>query len=139
MLTFYRKKTLLIKARNGRVEDGLKRMYKGSPEEEDLNVFCVSNLFYGEYRSQESVMTTHDKGVISGIPALRKFCYSTLADARLQEAKNFLLTTLPGALVSIGLRSQSLEAAPSCSIKMILEKVESAKEGVCLIGYRVLS
>ncbi|CAI7582712.1 unnamed protein product [Penicillium pancosmium] len=64
---------------------------------------------------------------MSGIPALREFCYSTLADSRLQEAKNFLLTTLPGALVSIGLRSQSLEFGPSCSIKMILETVRSAK------------
>lgn len=122
---------LLIEARNKRVEDGLKKMYKSSEEEEDLNVFCLSNLFYGEYCSQKSVMTTHEKGTMSGIPTLRKFCYSTLADSRLQEARNFLLTTLPSVLVSIGLRSQSLEAGPSCSITMILKKVDLAKERVC--------
>ncbi|KAJ5195100.1 uncharacterized protein N7498_008538 [Penicillium cinerascens] len=130
LLTLDRKKMLLIEARNRRVEDGLKRMYKSSQEEEDLNVFCVSNLFYGQYCSQRSVTTTHEKRTMSGIPALRKFCYSTLADSRLQEAKNFLLTTLPSALASIGLRSQSLEVGPSCSIKMILKKVDLKKKRI---------
>jgi hypothetical protein len=140
MLTFDfdRKKMLLIGARNRRVEDGLKRMYKGSQEEEDLTVFCVSNLFYGECISQNSVTTTHDKGTMSGIPALRKFCYCTIADSRLQEAQSFLLTKLPGVLASISLRSQSLEVGPSCSITMILDKVNLAKKKVFCTGFGAL-
>lgn len=135
MLTFDRKKKLLIEARNRRVEYELKRINKGSQEEEDLAIFCVSNLFYGEYSSQKSVTTTYEKGTMSGIPALRKFCYSTIADSRLQEGKTFLFNTLPGALLSISLRSQSLEVGPSCSLTTILGKVRLAKEEVCQTSY----
>lgn len=104
MLTCDRKKLFLIEARNRRVEDGLRDKYNGSQEEEVLKVFCVSNQFYGEHCSQKSVAATREEGTISGVPALRRFCYSTIADSRLKEVRNFLLTTLPGVLGSIILR-----------------------------------
>lgn len=129
MLTFHRKKMLFIEARNNRVENGLKKEYESA--QEDLKVFSVSNLFYGECRGQESDTRTQEKCSISGIPTLRKFCYSAMVDSRLQEAKNFLLTTLPSALASISLRSQSLEVGPTCSMRNIMDEVNLTKWGVC--------
>lgn len=129
MLTLHRKKKLFIEARNKRVEEGLKKKYKN--DQEDLKVFCVSNLFYGECCGQDSGPRTQEKRSISGIPTLRMFCYSTLVDPRLEEAKNFILTTLPSALASISLRSQSLEIGPTCSIGKIVSKINYTKMKVC--------
>jgi hypothetical protein len=131
LLTLNRKDMLLIEARNRRVKDGLQKKYKGGLEEEDLNVFFVSNKFYGDYCCQGSETTSNEKGTMSGIPALRKFCYSTVANSRLQEAKNFLLTTLPTFLDSIALRSQTLDVGPSCPTTETLENIERVKQTVC--------
>ncbi|KAJ6002789.1 hypothetical protein N7451_005336 [Penicillium sp. IBT 35674x] len=62
---------------------------------------------------------------------LKVFAVSNLFyDSRLQEAKNFLLTTLPSALASINLRSQSLEVGPTCSMRSIMEEVHLTKRGI---------
>ncbi|KAJ5559991.1 hypothetical protein N7513_002390 [Penicillium frequentans] len=69
---------------------------------------------------------------------LKVFSVSNLFyDSRLQEAKNFLLTTLPSALASISLRSQSLEVGPTCSMRNIMDEVNLTKWGFCQISKEV--
>ncbi|KAJ5662663.1 hypothetical protein N7462_011589 [Penicillium macrosclerotiorum] len=126
-----KKRTLLIQARNERVENGLKTTYNSS-KSDDLQVFCVSNVFYSKCRFQKSDPTVLNQleDALSNIPALRKFCYSTLANSRLHEAKNFILSALPSYIASICLHFQPLESGPTCSLDEILKEVDLNKESI---------
>jgi hypothetical protein len=129
---------LLIDARNKRVKIALKQKFKDSPEQDDLNVFCVSNRFYSQSCRHNSVAVTNEKRTISGIPVLRQFCYSTVADLRLQEAKRFILVTLPSFLNSIKLHSQSMESGPTCGTAFALEHIGLVKKEVFSLILRFL-
>ncbi|CEO58542.1 hypothetical protein PMG11_03258 [Penicillium brasilianum] len=126
----WKKEMLLIDARNKRVKDALKKKYKDSPEQDDLHVFCVSNRLYSKSCRHNSDAVTNEEHTISGIPVLRKFCYSTVADLRLREAKRFILVTLPSFLNSIKLHSQSLENGPTCGTDIILEHMGRVKKEI---------
>ncbi|EON64079.1 hypothetical protein W97_03309 [Coniosporium apollinis CBS 100218] len=94
-----RQKFLLVDARNERVKDGLQEGYRTKVPGGMLEVFCVSNTTYEKY-SAEGVV---DMVNASGIPELRRFCYSVTAEAQFLEAKHFLQSRLSSMLSSIQL------------------------------------
>lgn len=113
---------LLMNARNGEVTTKLKTLYANEMHGKSIDVFCVSNSEY------EKCATKGDEYGVkeSGIPALRRCCHLISADASLLEAKNFILSTLPGLLESVKLWIQLLSGQ---SEKRLQER-SKAEEGV---------
>ena len=95
---------LYMRARNDYVNSRLRVVYEKETKGSLLEVFCVSNSLY------EKTLEDHDiRGITaSNIPALRRHCYSIVADIRLAESNNFLLSTLPSFLESVQLWYESL-------------------------------
>ncbi|KFY49525.1 hypothetical protein V496_09946 [Pseudogymnoascus sp. VKM F-4515 (FW-2607)] len=90
---------LLISARNTHVKEGLQRAYSSKVPNGGLEVFCVSNTTYGKYAMKGNVEMVH----ASGIPELRRFCYTMTAHAQLLEARHFLSSMLSSLLNSADL------------------------------------
>jgi hypothetical protein len=94
-----RRELHLIKARNAHVTRGLQAAYAAKAPDGRLDVFCVSNKWYAKYSRKDNA-----EGVrASGIPALRRFCYSITADAQLREARHFLVARVFGLVNSVEL------------------------------------
>ncbi|KFY06936.1 hypothetical protein V492_07602 [Pseudogymnoascus sp. VKM F-4246] len=89
-------KLLLINARNTHVKEGLQRAYSSKVPNGGLQVFCVSNTTYGKYVKKGNVEMVQ----ASGIPELRRFCYTMTAYAQLLEARHFLSSMLSSLLNS---------------------------------------
>ncbi|OBT81787.1 hypothetical protein VE02_09856 [Pseudogymnoascus sp. 03VT05] len=87
---------LLISARNTHVKEGLQRAYSSKVPNGGLEVFCVSNTTYGKYAIKGNVEMVQ----ASGIPELRRFCYTMTAHAQLLEARHFLSSMLSSLLNS---------------------------------------
>lgn len=87
---------LLINARNTHVKDGLQRAYSSKVPHGGLEVFCVSNKTYAKFVEKGNVEMVQ----ASGIPDLRRFCYTMTAHAQLLEAKHFLSSMLSSLLNS---------------------------------------
>lgn len=87
---------LLISARNTHVKEGLQRAYSSKVPNGGLEVFCVSNTTYGKYVMKGNVEMVQ----ASGIPELRRFCYTMTAHAQLLEARHFLSSMLSSLLNS---------------------------------------
>lgn len=87
---------LLISARNAHVKEGLQRAYSSKVPNGGLEVFCVSNTTYAKYVKKGNVEMVQ----ASGIPELRRFCYTMTAYAQLLEARHFLSSTLSSLLNS---------------------------------------
>ena len=69
-----------------------------------LDVFCVSNSWYEKYCAKGNKELVQE----SGIPALRQFCHTTVADIHLSEAKQFLGPKLSSILNSLELFAQAM-------------------------------
>lgn len=87
---------LLINARNTYVKDGLQRAYSSKVPDGRLEVFCISNKTYGKFVEKGNAEMVQ----ASGIPELRRFCYTMTAHSQLLEAKNFLSSMLSSLLNS---------------------------------------
>lgn len=94
-----RRELLLINARNAHVTSGLQAAYTARAPGGHLDVFCVSNKWYGKQSRKGNV----DLVQASGIPALRRFCHSITADAQLREARDFLQTRVFALVNSVEL------------------------------------
>lgn len=92
----YRQELLLINARNAHVKEGLQRAYSSKVPNGRLEVFCVSNTTYGKYVKKGNIEMVQ----ASGIPELRRFCYTMTAHAQLLEARHFLSSMLSTLLNS---------------------------------------
>ena len=107
-LTHLRQKYLLIAARNEKVRTGLQRAYAHLVPGNELPVFCVSNEDYEAGSKKNDV----DLVNASGIPALRRFCKTTTAEAQLLETRHILQSSLPGLLNSITLYVANFDVQP---------------------------
>ncbi|RDL37034.1 Uncharacterized protein BP5553_04467 [Venustampulla echinocandica] len=87
---------LLINARSIHVKEGLQRTYSSKIPKGELEVFCVSNTTYEKFAKKGNVEMVQ----ASGIPELRRFCYTITAHAQLLEAKNCLRSMLSSLLNS---------------------------------------
>ncbi|KAH8703638.1 hypothetical protein BGW36DRAFT_287095 [Talaromyces proteolyticus] len=99
-----RQKQLLIDARNQHVTEGLQEEYGPKLSGGKLEVFCISNRTYKKFSRAGNVSMVR----ASGIPELRRFCHSIVANARLLEAKNVLQSKISGLLNSIELWTRTV-------------------------------
>jgi hypothetical protein len=119
-----RKKMLCIEGRNRHVQRRLKETYADSVHG-GLRVFCVSNVSYEESSRRPQVGMDGDLRTISGIPEVRKFCYSLSAESRLRDAIHFLRTTIPSLIASISMHAKDDEKLPQKPNKGISPNVSN--------------
>jgi hypothetical protein len=120
------------------VKEGLQRAYSSKVPKGGLEVFCVSNTTYEKYAKKGNVEMVQ----ASGIPELRRFCYTITAHAQLLEAKHFLSSMLSSLLNSAELWAtkptepqQPVEAELDESICLA---VDNGKTEVSHILYSIL-
>ncbi|KAL8749362.1 MAG: hypothetical protein Q9199_007731 [Rusavskia elegans] len=93
-------KYLFVSARNTDVERALRLRYDSPGAGFSINVFCVGNRDYegAEYQSQEA----HQRAIQgSGVPDLRRFCHSIVAQAQYDASLHFLEVELASLLQSL--------------------------------------
>jgi len=113
------------------VKTGLQNAYAEEFEGTTLNIFCVSNIWYEKYKHSKGTSDVAPRLVTtSGIPELRRFCYSLSTQSRFDEAMHFLRTTLPSILTSIGVHAKPESSAPSQMPIENLAKVDEFKYSV---------
>lgn len=95
-LTWRRYKTILLTARNQKVANHLKKRYAVHFKPGCLPVFCEDNRTYHTCRNMQ-------EAILSGIPELRKFCYSIPAKAQFRAGSHYIGTQLPSLVSSLGL------------------------------------
>ena len=67
------------------VKEGLQKAYSAEIPQGVLEVFCVSNTSYEKYAMKGDVEMVQ----ASGIPEVRRFCYTVTSHAHLLEANHF--------------------------------------------------
>ncbi len=92
-------KSLLMRARNAHVQEGLRRTYASEMAGGHLDVFCVSSKWYDKFCPVGDTALVE----VSEIPTLRRFCHSVAANAQLREATYFLQSRLSSLLGSLDL------------------------------------
>ncbi|KAL8868691.1 MAG: hypothetical protein Q9174_004824, partial [Haloplaca sp. 1 TL-2023] len=93
-------KYLFVSARNTNVERELRQHYEIPDTRLSITVFCVGNRDYegAEYRSQEA----RQRALLgSGIPDLRRFCHSIVAQAQYEASLHFLEVELASLVQSL--------------------------------------
>ncbi|KFY77671.1 hypothetical protein V499_03018 [Pseudogymnoascus sp. VKM F-103] len=122
---------LLINARNMHVKEGLQRAYSAEIPNGVLQIFCVSNTSYEKYSMKGDAEMVQG----SGIPEVRRFCYTVTSHAHLLEANHFRNSKIPSFLNSALLVAtkpayQTMEAKIDRSIYFTLFEVkEEIKKG----------
>jgi hypothetical protein len=117
---------LLINARSEHVKEEIREVYEPDVGDGVLEVFCVSNTSYEKFaRKGDAEMV-----LASGIPEVRRFCYTITAHAQQLQAIHFLVSKLPSLLNSAELRAakptaQPLKARLDKAINRTLEDVET--------------
>ncbi|EPS34439.1 hypothetical protein PDE_09403 [Penicillium oxalicum 114-2] len=94
----YEKRSYLIKKRNNTTIIDMGMM----PERRNMKVFCVSNKLFAEYRNGDDEWS-EAYVELSGIPELRSYCRSILADAQKSQAAQYLRIDVPAAISSADL------------------------------------
>lgn len=72
------------------------------PERRNMKVFCVSNKLFAEHRNGDDEWS-EAYVELSGIPELRSYCRSILADAQKSQAAQYLRIDVPAAISSADL------------------------------------
>lgn len=70
-----------------------------------MRVFCVSNTLFNEYDGCDGDLE-EAYAELSGIPELRRYCRSVLADAQMECASILVKSRVPAALHSVRLWSK---------------------------------
>lgn len=93
-----------------------------------MRVFCVSNKLFSENRKEESE-EQRAYVELSGIPGLRRFCHSLIADVQMSYISRFFTLMVPGTLSSIDLWASRAfndeEMEKAASISDALAKAEN--------------
>lgn len=85
-----------------------------------MTVICVSNKLFSENCNEEDE-EQQAYVELSGIPQLRRFCHSIIADIQMSYVSKFFTMTVPGTLSSVDLwadgafNDEDLEKAASIS------------------------
>ena len=96
----YRQKYLFISARNTDIETRLRAVYAGLSGNHDINVFCVANKDYqGDPEQSPDAHAIAVEG--SGIPDLRRFCHSIVAEAQFRAADHYIEVQIKGLIQSL--------------------------------------
>jgi len=131
MLTKIRLQLTYAAARNDMVKDELKQAYASKVKDGQLNVFCVCNKIYQELAEEGDV----EMVIASGVPSLRRFCYSITAKSQLEEAKNFLDGGIASLLTPMQLWVDSTQnvAVDLKAKKVISDKMTELEQEVGLL------
>lgn len=92
-----RRELAFIEARNEHVKEGLQEAYASRAPGRELEVFCVSNRLYDKYARKGDAEVVR----ASMVPAVRRHCRATGADAQLRGARHYLRSELFGLLNSL--------------------------------------
>lgn len=132
-----RRKRKLIQARNQYVQAKLHGLYAQQTSGGKVEVFTISNIVYDKYTKSGNTEMVE----LSGIPALRAFCYTATAQRQWMKAIYFLKTTLAESLHSLEvLMSQAAQVATSkykSNIDDMRQKRESAVDQLRLCLFKV--
>ncbi|MCJ1266316.1 hypothetical protein MMC22_006199, partial [Lobaria immixta] len=123
-----RKKYLYVNARSKDVKAKLSRRYRDLGGKNKFHVYCVGNEDYegSEYRAREARIFAAQR---SGIPDLRRFCHSKVAEAQF-KASNYFLEVEMGSLVQrlevwiAALNQEVLPEIPFDCIPNLRQKLE---------------
>lgn len=94
-----------------------------------MTVFCVSNKLFSENRNEDDE-EQQAYAELSGIPELRRFCHSIIADLQRSYVSRFFTMMVPGTLSSVDLwadgafNDEDLERAASISDALAKAKKE---------------
>ncbi|KAH6682229.1 hypothetical protein F5X68DRAFT_192586 [Plectosphaerella plurivora] len=100
-----RLKFALSGARSKHVSQALQKRY-ASDTGGKLDVFCVGNHAYEKYCERNDAALVR----ASGIPSLRRYCFTVTANDRLVDARSWIQTSVPGLLNSAELWASSMIA-----------------------------
>lgn len=89
-----------MKLRNDRVTRGIQVTYRNGSTERSVQVFCVSNSIYKDYRGKPLV-EAEPRLNLSGIPGLRRYCIGIVAESHLSESRNYIRNRIPAFLGSV--------------------------------------
>jgi hypothetical protein len=93
-------KNIVLTARNKKVADNLKEKYAADFKPGYLPIFCVDNRMYHTCRNMQ-------EAILSGIPELRKFCYSIPAKAQFRAGSHYIGTQIPSLVSSVELWTEA--------------------------------
>jgi GTPase SAR1 family protein len=92
----------LMRLRNGKVSDGLRKEHQSHPYATTMRTFCVSNEIYRN--NWEKPMTAALPHInLSGIPELRRYCIGIVAESHLRATREFVQEEIPAFLDSVRL------------------------------------
>ena len=100
--------------------------YSSLTRQYELKVFCVSNRYY-EGTNISSVDARDIARSVSGIPELRQFCHTVVAEAQFHAAINYLDVKCLGLLKQLELWTESTstklrkEVVPSDCVEQLRE------------------
>ncbi|MCJ1431481.1 hypothetical protein MMC27_000834 [Xylographa pallens] len=118
--------TLFITARNNSIKEDVVNSYSSLAKQHELKVFCVSNRYY-EGTDISSVNARDIARSISGIPELRQFCHTVVAEAQFHAAVHYLDVKCLGLLKQLELWTESIstkdreEVVPSDCVEQLRE------------------
>ena len=117
----YRRKMLLMQARNHFVQDGLQKAYAEKVLGGTLQTICVSNKLYEKNveKGQRAAIQA------SEIPELRRRCHAVTAQSRYMEAKNLLVSSLPSLLNSMKIWVSTAGNQPAATLQAKTELLRS--------------
>ena len=92
----------IIKLRNDKVSDGLRKEYRNHTIATTLKTFCVSNKTYWDNREKPATAALPYLK-LSGILELRRYCIGIVADSHLRATREFIKDEIPAFLGSVEL------------------------------------
>jgi len=114
------------------------KSYASLANHHELEVFCVSNRYY-EGTGFTSNNAKDISRSMSGIPELRQFCHTVVAEAQLQAAIHYLDVKCLGLLQQLELWTEATETeknesviSPDCVEE--LRNVSGVLEVACFMG-----
>jgi hypothetical protein len=98
--TDLRLKKFLVERRNNNVIRQLEQQYSESVQDNDLRVWCVSNVDYERFKEENSPLDMNQRS-LSGIIGLRSYCQLIPAEAQFRAVAAFLEHQIPTLLGSL--------------------------------------
>jgi hypothetical protein len=92
----------IVKLRNEKVSDCLRKEYRNHPIATTLKIFCVSNKIYWDNREKPGTAALPYLK-LSGILELRRYCIGIVAESHLRATREFIRDEIPAFLGSVEL------------------------------------
>lgn len=118
----------IVKSRNDKVSDDLRKEYGNHPIATTLKIFCVSNTMYRDNRRKPATAALPYLE-LSGIIELRRHCIGIVAESCLRATRGFIKEDIPAFLGSVELWIEAGSVNTSAERKQrILDAVSAIQE-----------